>query len=156
MEKHEFWLINYPTFGENREVYRIALGRLIKAEDRETFKPGCKSPDLENKSGSIGFMDLRVMEKYILKEVANDRDYENYETKKVLIILAIGIEPSHRGRGYARELEKRAEEIALEWGLDTIVADSIENPIMESFMVRLGYQLYDNGFRAVKRLKPKS
>ncbi|MBI2656860.1 GNAT family N-acetyltransferase [Candidatus Woesearchaeota archaeon] len=155
---HEFWLKDYPTRGKNQSVYRVALGELIEATERKTFPPGWKSPDHGNKSGSIGFMDLTIREQFVPKEGASPYRNHEYlmrdcERVRTLTILTIGIEQKYWGKGYARLLKQRAEEITREWGLDTIVADMIENPIMRDFNVRRGYQLYDGTLRAVKRLK---
>jgi len=176
IERHEFWLTDYLIRGRDNifsPVYRVVLGELINAEDRKTFRPHEKSHDRGTKSGSIGFMDLTTIEELVPKECARlyPNPYENpdfehryldedHECARALTILTIGIEPEYRGRNYAsyaRLLKQRAEELALEWGLDTIVVDRIENPKIEKAIVRLGYTLYNyDARRAVKRLKTQS
>lgn len=74
---------------------------------------------------------------------------------EALTIRAIGIEPGHEQKGYARMLKERAEEIAMEWGMDVIVSDNIFNPIMRGMNERMGYQMFAQGSMAVKRLNPK-
>src|SRR3989344_3617683 len=142
LERHEFWIKKYPDEYQDPETtgfYRVALGELIDASQRQTYGPpeGSHSPDFWNKSGSIGFMDVTVRKEFVpkvdAKPYSEDRhDYlmRDCEEKEVLVIATVGIEPEHRGKGFARLLKQRAEEIASEWGLDTIVADMIENPIM--------------------------
>ncbi|MBI3027069.1 GNAT family N-acetyltransferase [Candidatus Woesearchaeota archaeon] len=78
--------------------------------------------------------------------------WRDLEERQTLTVERIGIEPAYRRQGHARFLKKKAEEIALEFGLDTVVAEMIENPIMKELNVKLGYTLYDRGHRAVKRL----
>lgn len=157
---HEFWLQDFPRQGDNHEVYRVALGGLMPATERVTFKPGEKSPDLHNQSGSIGFMDVAVRNQYVPKEgakpVPNFGDqYTDNEVIRALTILDIAIEPPFRERGYARLLQQRAEELALEWELNTVVSEMLLNPIMRGLTYRLGYMLYDGGMKAVKRLKTR-
>lgn len=176
MQRHEFWLKDHewsgkygqPAPGEDRIIYRLALRELIDASERTVFKPpwGSHSQDFWNKSGSVGFMDLSVRDVLVPKEGAvpypnpnsspyleDDYSYEACEIRRVLMILVTGIEPEYRRRGYAGQLRLRAEEIAREWGLDTLVADHIENPDSRKAMVRLGYQLFDHGLSGVKRLR---
>lgn len=163
-QRHEFWLPDL-ILGDRDKIYRIALGKLINASERETFKPGGKDFNFSTKSGSIGFIDVVIRQERIPKEDAlpypnpnGIRSLEHvysasdYETKKTIVILTIGIEPHHRKKGFARLLKQRVEEIALTWGLDTIVADQIENPVMKELNIKLGYTLFDNGRKAVKRL----
>lgn len=147
------------------DTYRVALGELMDAKDRETYRPrdGSKSPDFWNKSGSVGFMDITVRNEFVPKVDAEpfpnpdqnpyfDHIYTDCETTRALVILTVGIEPQYRGNGYARLLKQRAEEIAFEWGLQAIVACMIENPIMKALNTKMGYTLYERGSYAVKRL----
>lgn len=139
----------------------LALGELIDATQRETFPPNPDAeyePDMWNKSGSIGFMDIRRKIQSVPKEGAKphpneEHQYDDHEEIEALTINKIGIEPEYQGKGHARFLKQRVEEIALEWGLDTIVSDMIINPLMRDYNARLGYILYDGGRMAVKRLK---
>src|SRR3989344_8648151 len=159
MEVHEFWLKKYSEdFGfppeENRsEIYRIALGNLIDSTQRKTFPPKpsyseAPNPDRWNKSGSIGFMDLKVIPSIIPKENAKsllgcDFKERDYEWKNVLIIDLAGIEPGHNSVSYLRFLKNRAEEIALEWGLESVVFVIAKNLKLRTLMMdhgtRLGY-----------------
>lgn len=161
-----FWLDKYSNYGhEKLKTYRVILGDPIDAKDRETFKPpkGSMSPDFWNKSGSIGFMDISVSKGYVPKqdaesylnpnnEVEHEYPWEFMQLKEYLSIEAIGIEPAFRRKGYAKFLMQRAEEIALEWGLETVVAKDIENPVMMELNQRLGYKLFEGGTNAVKYL----
>jgi len=172
METHEFWLKKYPekyNYGtpfseETLPIYRVALGELIDATQRKTYPldllSSLDNPNFWNKSGSIGFMDLTKRKHSIPIEGARqflDMEYDflavHCEEVETLTIAMIGIEEAHRRKGHARFLKKRAEEIASEWGLDFIVAEMIQNDIMRAYNARLGYQLFDNGSTAVKRLK---
>ncbi|MBI2107021.1 hypothetical protein HYT57_03480 [Candidatus Woesearchaeota archaeon] len=172
MEVHEFWLKKHSEDSgfspeENRcDTYRVALGELIDSTQRKILPPKrsyseAPNPDRWNKSGSIGFMDLRVIPQTIPKENANplsgcDFKERDYEEKKVIIDL-VGIEPRHNSLGYLRFLKNRAEEIALEWGLEAVVFVITENlklrDLMRNHGTRLGYTSYAHGYRAVKRLK---
>lgn len=172
---HEFWLKKYPDSldgnpSEQLNIYRVALGELVEARGRQTFCPpeGSHSPDFCNKSGSLGFMDITVRDETVPKEGAtpypnpNQNPYLEYEypwdeceIRKALVVLTVGIEPDHRRNGFARLLKQKAEEIAYAWGLDTIVANMIESPIMRELNTKLGYILYDRGMSAVKRLQIK-
>ncbi len=166
---HEFYLQKFSDDfcrrldyeNENLEIYRVALGDLIPARERETYPPsyGSKSPDLWNPSGSVGFMDLKIDKKRVPKIGAHPLANFDYlyastdcEVVTALIIQTIGIEPAYRRMGYGTFLKRRAEEIALKWGLDILVADTVENPIMRRLNEALGYILYDEGMYAVKRL----
>lgn len=167
IQKHEFWLKKFPDkFGvapiENRtNIYRVALGELMDASQREVYRPnknseGLAALDFWNKSGSIGFMDLTIRDEFVPKECAipyKDQEYldADCENVRALIISRIGIEPQYQRMGHARLLKQRAEEIAAEWGLDAIVSEQIDNPIMREFNKRLGYTLYD-AVKAVKRI----
>lgn len=153
VEVHEFWMKGYPRRWDDNVVYRVALGELIDAPERKTYKPqeDSNSGEWGNKTGSIGFMDVMVKEELVPKEGMDDFDCD-YENVRALTILTVGIEPEHMQKGYARFLKKRAEEIAKEWNLYIVVSDMIENPIMRDFDARLGYQLYNDGFCAIKRL----
>lgn len=173
MEVHEFWLkAHRGIYGQDPNktlpIYRVALGQLIDATQRKTFSPypGSNDHNLWNKSGSIGFMDLtrRVLEvpnegAHPLSNPSRSRyleylySWRDLEKRDALIIEMIGIEPKYRRQGYARFLKRRVEEIALEWGLDTVVSILIQNVKMRKFNIELGYRLFDNGVRAVKRLK---
>jgi len=170
---HEFWLKKFPDSAngdpnERLDIYRVALGKLIEARERQTYQPkdGSHSPDFWNKSGSFGFMDITVRDESVPKEGAltypnpDQNPYLEYqypwdecEIRKALVILTIGIEPDHRRNGFARLLKQKAEEIASAWDIDTIVANMIENPIMRELNTKLGYIPYDRGMNAVKRLQ---
>ena len=168
-QMHEFWLEDYPVPGRYHEFYRLALGELIDATERQTFKPGWKHPDLHTKSGSIGFMDLAVREQSIPKERAipypnpNNSPYlehvfasSEYERRKALTILVVGIEPAHRGVGRVKPLlstfYQRVEELAVDWELDTIVIEMIQSHGVRKTLPKVGFTLYDRGNNAVKRL----
>ena len=162
--RQEFWLkAGREEYGwdpaKTLPIYRVALGELIDATQRETFPPpkGSHVPDFWNKSGSIGFMDLTVKDELVPKDDATpykDQEYLNADCENVraLVISKIGIETGYQRRGYARLLKQRAEEIATEWGLEVIVSEQIDNPIMREFNIRLGYTLFDR-VKAVKRIK---
>lgn len=172
MEFHEFWLkAGREEHGWNPKetlpIYRVALGELIDATQRKTYPPveGSKDPNFWNKSGSIGFMDLRVKTQLVPRDGARpypnpsqnpflEHEFlmEDYEERETLTIEVMGVEPENRGQSYARFLKKRAEEIALEWGLDIIVAEMIDNRKIRNIARRYGFQLYDGGSNAVKRL----
>ncbi len=166
---HEFWLKKYPDSdpSEHIGIYRVALGSLIDATQRRTYKPprDSKNPNLWNKSGSIGFMDLSIKDTSVPKEGAEpipnpenlyflSYQYAEFEKVRALVVHVIGIEPEHRRRGHARFLLDRAEEIAAEQELNVIALGNIENPIMGDFSASLGYTLFNCGREAVKRLKP--
>src|SRR3989344_3549146 len=170
-QMHEFWLKKYPDSPDNDPtettgIYRIALGELIHAKDRLTYPPreGSPSEDHWNQSGSIGFLDIAVREESVPKESATpypnpsrisslEHQYTDFERRRALVSLVVGIEPPFRRRGYATLLKQRGEEIAQEWGMDTIVISMIENPITRALNTKLGYTLYEGGRYAVKRLK---
>lgn len=171
-EMHEFWLKDYPTRGENKKWYRLALGELIPAEQRKIFPVGWKDPNYGNYTGSIGFMDVVIREEYIPKEGAvplfvwtppgydpelyADCAWKDREQVRVLVLSVIGIEPQYQGNlSYLRAFKQRAEKLTEEWGLDILVADAIQNVPLRKALIREGFSLYDNGFRAVKRLKRK-
>lgn len=163
---HEFWLEDYPVPGKNDEFYRVALGELINAVDRLTYKASW-GPDCHTQSGSVGFMDLTIRDQKVPKQGAvpypnpdhnfymqHQYPWGEYEVKKALTILCIGIEPHHRGKiDNVRVLYQRAEQLALEWGLDIIVAEMIESRGVRKILPRLGYTLFDRGVNAVKRLE---
>lgn len=106
-EFHEFWLKMYPDSpdgdpNERLDCYRVALGELIEARNRQTYRPpdGSHSPDFWNKSGSVGFTDITVRDELIPKEGAipypnpyqsfsSDHVYlpEQCETARALVIL---------------------------------------------------------------------
>jgi ribosomal protein S18 acetylase RimI-like enzyme len=165
---HEFWLKRYRDSdpSEHIDMYRVALGDLIDATERKTYKPprDSKSEDFWNKSGSIGYMDVSVKDVSIPKEgtepIPNPDNlyilsyqYTEFDRVKALVIHVIGIEPEYRRRGHARFLIHRAENIALEQEVNAITLDSIDNPIMGEFSTKVGYTLFDCGRSAVKRLK---
>ncbi len=162
---HEFWLRKYPEeYGgsENIGIFRVAIGDLIDAFQRETYKPpeGSHSPDFWNKSGSIGFMDFSIEKQLVPKVGANpypdsnhEYSYEDCEEIEALKLQTIGIEPEYRRKGYARLLTQRLVEIASERGLVAIVADMIENPAMREWAIKLGCVPYDGGMRAVIRIE---
>lgn len=163
----EFWY--YPFQGKSNEVYRVALGELIDATDRETFRPDAMmGRDRHTKSGSIGFMDVVVRDQFVPREGARPMPNphrspylrfqyasQDCEIVRALTIFDIGIEPQYRRQGYATLLKKRAEELAVEWGLEVVVSETINNPIIRGLNRKLGYTLYDRGMKAVKRLKSK-
>ena len=125
-------------------VYRVALGKLIPANQRKTERVSFDN----SQTGSVGFMDVARLNRAIPA-----RTEEDYETKEVLAILVMGIEPEFRGRiGYLRYFFERAETLAREWGLDTVVADSIKNPKLRRVIERFGYETYFKGELGVKRL----
>ncbi len=152
MEKHEFYLKHYPTLDETERVYRIALGKLINSEERKTFEPGWKSPEFGNKTGSIGYLDVEFGDKFIPVDCSKGTDYSNMEHRDVLTILVVGIEPEYQKQGYGTQLINRAEEIASERRLDTLIVSWLEDEISRKLFTRLGYQLYEDGFYATKRL----
>lgn len=98
VEKHEFWLKDYPEISQGNDVYRVALGTLIDSTERETFKPRWGNSDLNTQSGSIGFMDVAVREHRLPKEI-DDGNGSNYEVINALTILLVGIEPQYRVGG---------------------------------------------------------
>lgn len=174
-QRHEFWLRKYSEryegIDETLPVYRVALGELIDASQRKTFDPsgGLDSlsvppnADLWNKSGAVGFMDIKVERQIVPKEgavpypgVEHEYLMQDCEEKETLVITRVGIEPEYQKKGYARLLAQRAAEIASEWRLDTIVADMIENPVVKDWATRLGGVLYDGGSRAVIRIRAGS
>ncbi len=167
-EMHEFWLRDYPTRGENKKWYRLALGELIPAEQRKTFRVNWGDPNYGNFTGSVGFMDVAIREESIPKEGAVPLLRSHYgepelypwihwndtEPVNALTLLVIGIEPQYQGNlSYLRAFQQRAETLAKEWGLDVLVADTIQNVPLRKVLIRQGFILYDNGLRAVKRLK---
>lgn len=102
-------------------------------------------------------MDVTVRDEYVPKEGAVpfpnlDHMYVDCESIKALVVLTVGIEPEYRGKGFARMLKQRAEDLAVEWGLTAVVASMIENPIMRELNTKMGYALYERGTYAVKRL----
>lgn len=170
---HEFWLRKYPDSpdddpNERLDTYRVALGELIEARERQTYRPpdGSHSPDFWNKSGSIGFMNIAVRNELVPKEGATPYPNPNQsphlehvyphdqcETTSALVVLVIGVEPPYRGDiCYVTTLYKRVEELALEWRLNTIVVSQIENRGVKRILPKIGYALYNNGQNAVKRL----
>lgn len=162
----EFFLQNFPRQGDNHTVYRVCLGDIIPATERVTFTPGEKSPDLRNNTGSIGYMDVVIKEQSVpkidAKPMPNPRRsrylvYEyaasEFEIVQALTIYDIAIEPPFRRKDYSRLLQEKAEELALEWGLNIVVSEQILNPIMRRLSYRMGYTLYGNGKQGVKRLK---
>lgn len=165
--RHEFWLMKHPLDSDENErskIYRVALGDLIDARDRQTFPPPKRSYDINlwNKSGSIGYMDLKVGVESVPKKGAkpyrgNQYSYSDCENMKVLMIWEMGIEPPYRGHlAYLGIFHQRATEIAREWDLDTIVLKMIQNPKLEQVVPRVGYTLYEDdggGSSAVKRLE---
>jgi len=158
LEVHEFYLKSEYGMEENKRItriYRVALGQLIEARERETFNT-TKNPrhyDNWNQSGSIGYMDVEVSEQKIPKE-GHEKDYPlDCEKRLSLEIRDIAIEPQYRRKGYAKFLKQKAEELALKWGLDVIVSPWVTNPIIKELNVKLGYKMYDKERKFVKRLK---
>ncbi|MBI4158904.1 hypothetical protein HY500_01445 [Candidatus Woesearchaeota archaeon] len=126
-------------------VYRIALGELIPTNTRKTITDW-SNPN--SQTGSVGFMDVVCQSRAIPFESGI-----GYETKDVLAILVVGIEPEFRGRSrYLGYFFERAESLAREWGLDTIIADWIGNIKLRKVIGRFGYELYYEGEFGVKRL----
>ena len=126
-------------------VYRIALGELISANKRKTITDW-SNPN--SQTGSVGFMDVVRQSRAIPAE-----NEVSYEIKDVLAILVMGIEPEFRGRSrYLRYFFERAESLAREWGLDTIVADCIGNQKLRKVIGRFGYETYFRGKLGVRRL----
>lgn len=161
---HEFWLASSLDPNKLTQTYRVSLGELIPERMRKTYRISSYDRPY-NQSGSIGFMDLTIREHLVPKEgvspipasIENDvfRPHflaKDYEIIQALTILVIGIESSYRRRGYARFLVERAEDLAMEWGLGKVVADSIQNDHMRKFHYRNGYTLYHGGSFAVIRL----
>jgi GNAT superfamily N-acetyltransferase len=164
MKRTEFWLEGPPRL---KGAYRVALGELMDAAGREAFNPRkvrTTSYELGGKSGSAGYMDVRKSMEHVPKEGADEYNLFNYEDVEALLILEVGIEPAYQRKGYGTLLVKRAEEIAQEWGLVTVVIDNIimdEAPygraegssVMGHIAAGLGYRLFEDGTMAVKRLK---
>ena len=149
--RHEFW---YPSASGDHSVYRVALGDLIPSFQRKTFPlpKDHNSAEFNNQSGSIGFMDLRVREEFIPKKGARVGDYRNYEQREVLVLSEIGIEPRYRDGIHALMMYERAEEVAREWGLDTIVLDTVENKALRRWLNNhLDFQFDD--LMGIKRLE---
>lgn len=142
---HQFWLSD--SSGKNTGIYRVAIGDLIKASERETITPAEMDFRYHTLSGSIGFVDVTIREEHI-----PEGDHGECKIKS-LVVLDLGIEPKYKGRGYARVLERRIEELAEDWGLDTVVGEMIENKALRRVLQRRGYVLYNNGLNAVKRLR---
>ncbi|TAL48303.1 GNAT family N-acetyltransferase, partial [archaeon] len=149
VEVHEF-LADYKVCSE--PVYRVALGKLIPARERKTFRPVYFAE--HDKTGSVGFMDVVIRYWELPK---HGSDWSERERVKTLTLLSIGIEPQYRGRGFARFLKQRAEQIAREWDLDVVVGDNIQNPIMIELNRKMGYTLLYNDYTmsnvSYKRLK---
>lgn len=156
---HEFYL-------RDSKVYRVALGDLIPAAKRKTFRPlDPWNPERRNQTGSIGFMDVKVEDQLVPKVGAKPRpnpsrrmhsaglySLDDCEYTKALVINDIAIEPTHRKQGYATRLKQRAEELAREWELEAVVSPYLQSARMKRISKRLGYILYDGGRKAIKRL----
>ena len=127
------------------QTYRIALGKLIPTNTRKTITDW-SNPN--SQTGSVGFMDVVRQSRAIPAE-----NEVSYEIKDVLAILVMGIEPEFRGRSrYLRYFFERAESLAREWRLDTIVADCIGNQKLRKVIGRFGYETYFRGELGVRRL----
>lgn len=144
---------------KDNKVYRIALGKLIDAEERGVFKAGWKAPDLGTKTGSIGFIDLLKRKEWVPKQYPKDKLYlTDFEPRDVLTILTIGIEPLYRGKGFATKLIKRAEEIAKKNRLNEIIAHTIMGDTDENartimhILDKLEYFSYNDNM-AIKKIK---
>lgn len=159
MEFHEFYLEDYEARGvtENNKVCRIAMGELVNAEAREVFRPGWGAPDLDTKTGSIGFLDLLRRKEWVPKEYPKENLNEgrDFEIREVPIILTIGIEPKHRKSPlYALSLIKKAEETARRWEFNEIVAHTIDKKNGDRLLnalSTLGYFIYHDNM-AIKKL----
>lgn len=165
VESHEFWLPDLDDPRKSSGVYRVTLGELIDATQRKTFTPHEGNPECRNKSGSIGFMNVKIEDELVPKVgakpfpnpsrrsyLAGLYDGEDYEFIRALVINDIAIEPPYRKQGYATHLKKRAEELAREWGLTAVVSPYLQSPRMRRISKKLGYTLYDRENKAVKRL----
>ena len=142
VEKTEFEA-GYSVHG--LPVYGIALGELIPTNTRKTITDW-SNPD--SQTGSVGFMDVVRQNRAIPAE-----NGIGYEIKDVLAILVVGIEPEFRGRfGYIRYFAERAETLARELGLDTVIADCIGNIKLRKVIGRFGYETYYEGELGVRRL----
>lgn len=156
---HEFYL-------KDSKVYRVALGDLIPAAERTTFRPRDEwNPERRNQTGSIGFMDVIIDDQQVPKigtkpfpnptrkrHSSGIYAGEDYETIRALIINDIAIEHDYRKQGYATLLKQRAEELAREWGLEAVVSPFLWSPRMRRISRKLGYTLYEGERKAVKRL----
>lgn len=147
IETHEFYLKDLNSDG--KPIYRVALGNLINAKERKTFPPIFRDQEVNDKSGSIGFMDVTIDKHPLPLETDSDM----YELTKALTILTIGIEPDYRGNGYAKMLQERAEELAIDWGLDVVLIEIITSGKIWKLTEKMGYHIvYDDCM--FKRLHP--
>jgi len=149
MEQHAFYLMNKYLNREDN-IYRVAFGSLIEAKNRETLTPGPKCSHIDNKSGEIGFIDMVVESKTVPKIKNGEYSSDYGDLREVLTIRHLGVEPEYFRQGYATQLVKRAEEIALEKGLSEIVAEST-NEMSRPLFLKKGYTIFWSG-HAIKKL----
>ncbi len=161
-EMHEFWLA-IPPHGHEK-VYRVALGKLMDARKRKEFRPYLDSLEARTKTGSIGYMDLEVRERYVPQE-GNSSSSLSFAPSPVysldrqrisvpsVVILYLAVEPRYRGRDYAQLLVQRAEELASQWKAEAVIGESIIHPAMAHIHRKMGYDVNEEETFAVKVLR---
>lgn len=158
-EMHEFWLA--IPLHDHEKVYRVALGKLMDAAKRKSFNPPQNSLEARTKTGSIGYMDLQVRERYVPLPQREHRPFSSpvysLDRQRIsvssVVILYLAIEPKYRRKGYARLLVQRAEELALQWGAEAIMGWGIVHEAMAHIHRKMGYDVNEEGTLAVKVLR---
>ncbi len=127
------------------EVYKVILGDLMRVYRRKLFRVQKGSPDAFRYTGTIGFMEYTVGKKSVPHRTRTGRfTTRSYDTKRVMNLDRIVVEPSEQGTGYGKHLVKHLEKAARQLGVDTIIVGSKENPIisasLEHILKKEGYQ----------------
>jgi len=135
--------------GPFSKVYRIIFGEPILSKDKKT-RLDMEYEEPEHLSGSVGFLDMAICPNSIPTKKTRKGNPSCWKHTETLTMLAAGVEPEYRRKGYGTKLVKEGEKFATERGIGTVVIFEANNVSYE--MVRgMGYEPVDSSSRTLFR-----
>jgi len=116
---------------------RLIVGSVVSASERRVFSD--VSPQSDTKTGSIGFLDYRVLAVHDRQSAPTEP--QRYEAKTVAEVIRIGIEPEFRRQGYGLALVEALATRMERRGVDFLVSEGATEtrfPELRS-MAQLGF-----------------
>lgn len=145
----EFFLLESFSYPWLSPRYRIAVGDLVDASLRQALPVTELNPETGFKTGSMAFLDFRYRE----DTLPDSSKPSGQIDVDAIVVTSSGTEPKYRGRGIAKFLLNRAEEIAKKEDLTAIIIDTLKpeyEPVTRHILLKAGFTFSGEG--AYKRL----